>query len=114
MITLAQQGEVRILASTAPNRITAASETPTMQEIGVDMVFTNWRGFFAAPGMSEEKIKGFTNLIKTMYRQNQWQKIRNSRGWNDLFIEGEEFDQFLKKQEEELGDLLIELGFLKG
>ena len=113
VITLAQQGEVRILASTAPERISAAQDTPTMLEIGVDMTFTNWRGFFAAPGLKPERIVAFRELIKQMYEQPQWQKIRESRGWNDLFIEGREFDQFLQTQEKELGNLLVELGFLK-
>ena len=69
-------------------------------------------GFFAAPGMKSDKIQEFHQLLEQMYERDEWKKIRTSRGWNDLYVKGEKFKQFLQKQETELGILLKELGFL--
>lgn len=112
VLALAQQGEVRILASTAPERVEAASNVPTMKELNIDMVFVNWRGFFAAPGLSQEKINEFNQLLEQMYQRDEWKSIRTSRGWNDLYVKSQKFQVFLQQQEIELGILLNELGFL--
>jgi len=112
VLALAKQGEVRILASTAPQRIEAAPDIPTLKELNIDMEFTNWRGFFAAPNMGESQIAEFHLLFEAMYQREEWQKIRVSRGWNDLYIKGDNFKSFLKQQGKELKLLLEELGFL--
>tara|TARA_R110002167_G_scaffold19055_1_gene70640 strand:- start:42639 stop:43673 length:1035 start_codon:yes stop_codon:yes gene_type:complete len=111
VLALAQQGEVRILASTAPKRIVAAPNVATLKELNIDMEFTNWRGFFAAPKMNDSQIKEFHQVLEAMYKRPEWQKIRMSRGWNDLYIKGEDFKIFLAQQEKELTALLKELGF---
>jgi putative tricarboxylic transport membrane protein len=111
VLALAQQGEVRILASTAPERIAAAPDVVTLKELNIDMEFTNWRGFFAAPNLNESQIAEFHQMLEAMYQRDEWQKIRMSRGWNDLYIKGDEFKLFLEQQEIELKILLKELGF---
>ena len=112
VLVLAQQGEVRILASTAPERVEAAPNVATMKELNIDMAFINWRGFFAAPGLKQKKIEEFHQLLEQMYQRDEWKKIRTSKGWNDLYVKGEKFQQFLQHQEIELGILLKQLGFL--
>ncbi len=108
-IALAEQGEVRILAMTAPAPLTG-SAVPTLIEQGADISFVNWRGFFAAPGFPQHRSQYYLQQLEKMYQTEQWQTIRRSRGWVDLFISGEEFYQFLVRQEQELDALLIELG----
>jgi hypothetical protein len=57
-IALADQGEVRILGVTAPERVAAYDSAPTFMEQGIDTEFVNWRGFFAAPGLRREASGG--------------------------------------------------------
>ena len=109
-LALAEQGEVRVLAMTAATRMDHAPEVPTLSEQGVDLVFTNWRGFFGAPGLSENKVREFQELLLRMYDTKEWEDIRLKRGWTNLFISGDDFIEFLKGQETEMGFLLDELG----
>lgn len=112
VLPLAKQGEVRILASTAPERVVGAEEVPTIKELGVDMEFTNWRGFFAAPNTSQKRVSQFHETLEKMYQTEEWERVRNSRGWNNLYIKADAFESFLQTQEKELASLLEELGFL--
>jgi putative tricarboxylic transport membrane protein len=109
-LALAEQGEVRILAMTAAIRMDHAADVPTLSEQGVDLVFTNWRGFFGAPGLSEQRVTEFQGLLEKMYDSEEWEDIRQKRGWTNLYISGNEFVEFLGDQENEMGLLMDELG----
>ena len=109
-LALAEQGEVRILAMTAATRVDHAPDVPTISEQGVDLVFTNWRGFFGAPGLSEDKVREFQDLLVKMYDTKEWEDIRLKRGWANLYIGGDKFVEFLKDQEKEMALLMDELG----
>ena len=109
-LALAAQGEVRILATTAENRVSQAPNVPTLKEQGVDMVFQNWRGFFAAPGVSETRLRAFQDILQGMYGTADWKEICDSRGWSQLYIAGEDFDEFLARQENSMALLMDQLG----
>ena len=109
-LALAEQGEVRILAMTAATRMDHAPDVLTLSEQGVDMVFTNWRGFFGAPGLPESKVREFQEMLLRMYATEEWEDIRRKRGWTNLYISGDDFVDFLQAQEVEMGYLLDELG----
>jgi len=109
-LALAAQGEVRILAMTAATRVEHAPDIPTLAEQGVDLVFTNWRGFFGAPNISEDKILEFQDLLVRMYDTSEWEEIRLRRGWSNLYISGDDFMEFLVEQEKAMALLLDELG----
>ena len=112
-IGLANQGQVRILAVTSDKRLPQAPDVPTVKESGYDMTFANWRGFFGAPGLPEEKAQAFRDVLKKMYDTPQWKKIRDQRGWQDLYKPGAEFTAFLEQMEKELGAMMRKLGFIK-
>jgi putative tricarboxylic transport membrane protein len=110
---LANQGEVRILAVTSTERLDQAPDVPTVQELGYDMSFANWRGFFAIPGLEPEKAEAFRTVLKEMYDTPQWEEIRQQRGWQNLYQPGDEFYSFLEAQEKDLGGIMKKLGFIK-
>lgn len=109
-LALAEQGEVKILAITAEDRQKHAPNIPTLKEQDIDLVFTNWRGFFTEPNASPEKVNEFQKLLESMYKTEQWNDIRTQRGWSNLFISGDDFIEFLHTQEKEMGLLMDELG----
>lgn len=112
-LTMAQSGDVRILAVTSKDRLAVTPNTPTLAEMGYDVVFANWRGYFAAPTMSDEKVKAYAKLLGDVQETPEWAKIQERNGWVNLYNPDTEFYAFLEKQEQELGVLMRELGFLK-
>ncbi|WP_439138583.1 tripartite tricarboxylate transporter substrate binding protein [Roseicyclus sp.] len=111
-IALADQGVVRILGVTAPERVPASADTPTFAEQGIDAQFVNWRGFFAAPGMDAAKVAAYQELLGTMLDTPEWETVRASMGLVNIYRPGGEFVEFLEAQEKQIGDLMRELGFL--
>ena len=111
-LELAKAGEVRVLASTAPERVADAPEVPTLKEQGVDATFVNWRGFFAAPGLPADKRATYIKVLHDMYDTPEWESVRARNGWVNIFNPGDEFTTFLEAQETQIKALMIELGFL--
>ena len=111
-VALAQQGEVRILGVTADDRVDAFGDAPTMKEQGLDTTFVNWRGFFAAPGLADDKLAAYQDAITKMYDTPEWEEVRARNGWVNIHNSGDEFRAFLESQEQVSGDLMKTLGFL--
>jgi putative tricarboxylic transport membrane protein len=109
---LAEQGEVRILAITAPERLSLFPEVPTLVEQGVPAIFANWRGFLAAPGLDPRLAQDYELLLEELLATEEWQQLRDSRGWSHLHVSGDDFESFLAEQERELSMLLADLGLL--
>src|SRR5688572_6790115 len=56
----AASGDVRILAVTSEEAVEGV-DAPTLTDAGVDLVFANWRGIVAAPGITEEETQRFAD-----------------------------------------------------
>ena len=112
-LSLAEAGEVRVLAMTGDQRSDGAPEVPTLKEIGYDISFVNWRGFFGAPDLSGEKKAEFVSILEKMYDTEEWEQVRARYGWSEIFKPDETFISFLGEQEKQVGTLMRELGFLK-
>ena len=111
-VDLANAGEVKIIGVTADDRVAAYSDAPTMQEQGIDATFVNWRGFFGAPGLPAEKVAAYQDALTKMYETPEWEAVRAQNGWVNIHNSGADFEAFLEKQEQVIGDLMKELGFL--
>lgn len=110
-VALAEAGEVKILGVTSDARV-AAYDAPTMKEQGIDTTFVNWRGFFAAPGLPEDKLAIYQDAITKMYDTPEWEAVRARNGWVNIHNSGDDFRAFLEEQEQVIGDLMKKLGFL--
>ncbi|MCF2872082.1 tripartite tricarboxylate transporter substrate binding protein [Octadecabacter sp. G9-8] len=111
-VDLSNAGEVKIIGVTAGERVAAAPDAMTMMEQGIDTTFVNWRGFFGAPGMSDEKLAQYQDAIAAMYDTEEWETVRARNGWVNIHNPGDDFQTFLEEQETVIGDLMTKLGFL--
>lgn len=111
-IELAKAGEIRILVTTAEKRIPEAPDAPTLVEQGYDATFVNWRGFFAAPGLSDAKRDAFIKVLGDVYDTPEWETVRARNGWVNIYNPGSDFVKFLEDQEAVISGLMKEMGFL--
>jgi putative tricarboxylic transport membrane protein len=105
-----EAGDVRVLAVTSEEPVDALKEVPTLKSSGIDMVFTNWRGVVAPPGISEEDKQVWINAYTKMHDSQAWKDEMAKRGWTDAFATGDEFGTFLKEQDTEVAAILKQLG----
>ena len=111
-VDLSNAGEVKIIGVTSGERVAAAPDAMTMMEQGIDTTFVNWRGFFAAPGLPDDKLAMYQDAIAKMYDTPEWETVRARNGWVNIHNPGDQFLSFLEEQEQVIGDLMKKLGFL--
>ena len=71
-------------------RSRASTPRPSSDE-GVDLVFTNWRGIVAPPGISDDEHAEVRRRGHRDARQRAWKQALEDNGWTDAFITGDEF-----------------------
>ena len=104
-----KDGKLRVLAVSGEERLDDI-DAPTLTEAGVDLVFTNWRGVLAPPGISDAERDYFVELVTEMHETKEWQDALETNGWSDNFATGKEFEDFLAEQDARVADTLKELG----
>jgi putative tricarboxylic transport membrane protein len=105
----ANSGDVRVLAVTSDQRIPDL-DAPTLEEAGIDLVFTNWRGLIAPPGITEEQKADLIGLVTTMHDSQEWKDALAKNGWTDAFVTGADFERFLTAENDRVAGVLTELG----
>src|SRR3954467_13206556 len=75
-----KSGEIRVLATSGEDRL-AGVEAPTLTESGIDLVFSNWRGIVAPPGVSDADRDRWIATLEKMHGRPQRQVALKTNGW---------------------------------
>ncbi len=110
-LSFTRSGQVRVLAVTAPARVSAIGDVPTLVELGYQVSFANWRGVFAPPGTSAETRAAHIRRLRALAASDAWRAALDRHGWQALEVFGPGFDAYLEDQEAALRVTLSELGF---
>jgi putative tricarboxylic transport membrane protein len=108
-------GKIKVLGITAEERLEGEvlEDFPTAMEQGIDESFINWRGFFGPPNMDEEVASYYEAKFKELSDSDAFADVRAQYGWDEMYMDREEYKVFLDEQKDELGGLLDELGLAK-
>lgn len=109
----ARAGKIRILGVTAPKRVDAIKDVPTLKESGIDAEFAIWRGFFGPPNMPEDARKVMEESFKKMVESAAWKEIAAKNGWLIDYKNAADFQKFLDAENKGFETMLQELGLLK-
>ncbi|MFG3338373.1 Bug family tripartite tricarboxylate transporter substrate binding protein [Glycomyces sp. NPDC048151] len=105
-----EAGQLRVLAVSGADRVDVVPDAPTFIESGIDLEFTNWRGWVAPPGIEDADRKAWIDALTAMHDSAAWQEELEKQGWTDAFITGDEFGDFLTEQDATVAATLQELG----
>jgi putative tricarboxylic transport membrane protein len=101
-------GQLRILAVSAPTRV-AGIDAPTLRDSGIALDLANWRAIVAPPGLSDVEEATLVRRITTMAASSQWRTTLEKNGWEDQFLAGRPFRQFLLAEQSRVEAVLQRL-----
>lgn len=104
-----EAGNLRILAVSSAKRLSQV-DAPTMTEQGVPVVMSNWRGLLAPPGTSETNRAELLKMIEESMKTDEWQGALSRYEWDETFLSGTAFEDFLAEEFDRVGALVRALG----
>lgn len=104
-----EAGNLRALAISSEERLPGV-DIPTFKEQGVDAVMANWRGFAAAPGITEEDKQVFVEMVHEIHESEQWKDALERNNWTDSFMIGKEFEEYVDSEIEVTEQIVKGLG----
>jgi putative tricarboxylic transport membrane protein len=102
-------GKVRILAVTSEKAVEGV-DAPTLTDEGVDLVFSNWRGIVAPPGISDDETQKWIDAVTEMHDSDAWTATLEDQGWTDAFLTGDDFVSYLGDESDRVESVMSELG----
>lgn len=115
LLDLVESGDARVLAVSAPDRLTAerVKDVPTMTELGYDVTQANWRGAFGPPDMPEYAQKYWGDTFKKLSTTQEWQAVADKNSWDITGLDPTEFKSFLDTEQQSLTASLTDLGLIQ-
>lgn len=109
---LVQNGDLKGLAVSGTERVESVPDVPTLQESDIDVELSNWRGFMARPGMSDNARGDLIDLVVQARDTEAWAEELDNKGWDDELLTGEEYGAFLEDERERVDTILTEIGLI--
>jgi putative tricarboxylic transport membrane protein len=97
------------------NKVTATmswNDIPTCKESGIPMDYLMLRGIFMPSGVSQDVVNFYVELFKKVRGTQEWQKFMEDGAFNQTFMAGKEYLDWVTKAEAVHRELMKEAGFL--
>jgi putative tricarboxylic transport membrane protein len=98
---------MRALGVSAPGRVEGIA---SLKEQGIDVELGNWRGIFAAPGISAAQRDALVKLVKDATETAAWKATLAKLGWSGEFLGGDAYAKFLADDTVRIAGIIDSLG----
>jgi putative tricarboxylic transport membrane protein len=85
---------------------------PTCKSVGVDVEYLMLRGFFMPPGVTQEQVNYYVELLKKVRETPEWKDLMKNGAFNQTFMTGAEYAKWVENEEKRHEALMKEAGFL--
>lgn len=107
-----ESGDLRALAVSGTEPSSQLPDVETLQDLGVDVELTNWRGVMASPDISDQERSDLIELMTLVHDSDEWAEALETNGWDDEFMTGDEFGEFIEAENERVNAILREIGLV--
>lgn len=87
-------------------------DVPTCKSQGLEVEYLMLRGIFMPPKTSPQQVAYFVNLFQQVRQLPEWKEFMETGAFKDVFLKGQEFNDWLLKAEVEHLRLMREAGFV--
>jgi putative tricarboxylic transport membrane protein len=109
-----EAGTIRTLTLLSDRKLGGVFEkVPLAKDSGVNVVSSNWRGFYAPPEVKAEVVKYWEEALGKMVQTKEWKEVLEKQAWVDLFLTGEKLQKFLDDELAMYEALAKELGLVQ-
>jgi tripartite-type tricarboxylate transporter receptor subunit TctC len=98
-----------------PDKLTATQswqDIPTCASAGIPVDYLMLRGIFMPAGVTPEQVAYYVDLFKKLRATPEWKEFMQKGAFNQTFMTGQEFNDWLGKNEQMHRVLMKEAGFL--
>jgi tripartite-type tricarboxylate transporter receptor subunit TctC len=87
-------------------------DLPTCKSAGIDVEYLMLRGIFMPPGVTPEQVAFYVDLFKKVQGLPEWKDFMEKGAFNQTFMSGKEFADWVAKTEAQHVSLMKNAGFL--
>ena len=98
-----------------PNKVTATQswqDVPTCKSQGLDVEYLMLRGIFMPPGVTQDQVDFYVDLFKKVRALPEWKKYTEDAAFNDTFMSGKQYVDWVSNAENTHRALMQEAGFI--
>jgi putative tricarboxylic transport membrane protein len=85
---------------------------PTCKSQGLDVEYLMLRGFFMPAGVTPDQVKFYVDLFRKVRETPEWKDLMNNGAFNQTFMVGKEYGDWVAKEHTRHEQLMKEAGFL--
>jgi putative tricarboxylic transport membrane protein len=104
-------GKMRAIAITSPQRVKGVN-VPTLKEQGINVEIGNWRGLYAAPGITPEQRKALESAVTKATKTKSWTETLEKNSWSPALLTGPDFEKFVDEDHARIRALMAKLGMV--
>jgi putative tricarboxylic transport membrane protein len=87
-------------------------DIPTCQSKGLDIHYTMLRGIMTAPGVSQDAVDYYSDLMQKVRATQEWKDYMNKGAFNQSWMTGDEFKKWLSSTAETHRQLMEKAGLI--
>jgi putative tricarboxylic transport membrane protein len=88
------------------------ADVPTCKSQGLDVEYTMLRGIFMPGGATPDQVNYYVELFKKVREAPEWQTFMKNGAFNTTFMAGEQYKNWVAKEEKRHEELMKAAGFL--
>jgi len=104
-------GKMRPIAVTSEKRIKGV-DAPTLRELGIDVVISNWRGVYGAPGITPAQRDALVDMVVKATKTKAWAEAVDKNGWTPALLTGDAFGKFVDEEFASLRAIMVKAGMI--
>jgi putative tricarboxylic transport membrane protein len=106
-----ETGKMRAIGVTSGTRLKGVN-VPTLKEQGVDVEIGNWRGVYAAPGITPAQRKTLTEMVIKATQSKAWAEALEKNAWTPAVLSGDAFEKFVDDDFASLRATMVKSGMI--
>ena len=112
-MTYVESGDVRILASLGEESPSFDPSIPTVKSCGYDVVMSMYRGISVPKDTPDEVVSVISDAFRQAVETETYKKYAEENNITISFMDSDEFTQYVKEDDEEIRQLMEDIGMLQ-